>query len=75
MSPSAGLVPQCPGSQVMLESSPGCGCPPGMVKVGDNCTCPVGFTLEEGAAECKGEIGHDLLQKPVLKGRRQAQEH
>ncbi|XP_039984519.1 multiple epidermal growth factor-like domains protein 6 [Xiphias gladius] len=52
VSPSSSLVSQCRGNQVMLESSNSCGCPSGMVTVGDNCTCPVGFTLE-GAAECK----------------------
>lgn len=54
VSPKTTLAPQCPGNQVMLESSTACSCPSTMVKDGDNCTCPVGFTLE-GAAECKGE--------------------
>lgn len=39
----------------MLENGTGCGCPPGLVKGGDNCTCPVGFTLE-AAAQCKGRM-------------------
>lgn len=50
------LVPECPGNQVKLDSSAGCGCPSGMVKDGDNCTCPAGFTVE-GAGGCKGEKG------------------
>ncbi|TMS19921.1 Signal peptide, CUB and EGF-like domain-containing protein 1 [Larimichthys crocea] len=42
------------GNQVMLENGTGCACPSGMVIVDDNCTCPLGFTLET-AAGCKGE--------------------
>lgn len=53
-SPNSSLAPQCPGNQLMHESSNVCICPSIMVKDGDNCTCPKGFTLE-GAAECIGK--------------------
>ncbi|MEQ2261746.1 hypothetical protein XENORESO_015105 [Xenotaenia resolanae] len=45
-------VTGCPGNQVTQEGSTGCGCPPGTVQNGDNCTCPLGFTLQ-GTDECK----------------------
>lgn len=49
----------------MLENSTGCGCPPGMVRDGDNCTCPVGFSVE-GAAGCQGEQGENELLLCIL---------
>lgn len=61
VSPSSTLAPRCPESQVMLENGTGCGCPPGLVKGGDNCTCPVGFTLE-AAAQCKGRMVQNQQQ-------------
>ncbi|KAF3834878.1 hypothetical protein F7725_027436 [Dissostichus mawsoni] len=46
VSPSTSLPPQCRGNEVKLENSTVCSCPSGMVKDGDNCSCPGGFTLE-----------------------------
>ncbi len=46
----------------MLENGTGCGCPPGMVQAGDNCTCPVGFMLE-AAEGCKGEKRQNQQQR------------
>lgn len=62
---SSSPAPLCQGSQVMLENSTGCGCPPGMVRDGDNCTCPVGFSVE-GAAGCQGEQGENELLLCIL---------
>ncbi|KAK1896831.1 Balbiani ring protein 3 [Dissostichus eleginoides] len=45
--PSTSLPPQCPGNQVKLENSSVCSCPSGMVKDGDNCSCP-GASLWRG---------------------------
>lgn len=68
-STNTSLAP-CPGNQVMQVSGAGCGCPPGTVKRGDNCTCPVGFALD-GAAECKGEANHvtEWCNKLVVKNK------
>ena len=44
----------CPGGLVLVRGDAGCVCPLGMVQIGDNCTCAVGFT-QQGAAECHGE--------------------
>lgn len=48
----------------MLVNTTGCGCPPGLLETGDNCTCPEGFT-RTAAAECQGENGENG-QKQVL---------
>lgn len=52
-SPSSSPEPLCPGNQVTLGNGSACGCSPGLVKVGDSCSCPVGFTPE--AEGCAGD--------------------
>ncbi|KAK7888921.1 hypothetical protein WMY93_024481 [Mugilogobius chulae] len=42
----------CPGNQIFLENSTDCGCPFHLVKNGDDCYCPQGFTLT-GEMECE----------------------
>ncbi|KAK6314419.1 hypothetical protein J4Q44_G00158780 [Coregonus suidteri] len=50
--PTPTPTPKCPGNQVALVGSEGCGCPVGMVNIGGEiCTCPVGYTLQ-GVSEC-----------------------
>lgn len=56
----------------MLVNSTGCGCPPGLLKTGDNCRCPEGFALS-AAAECQGTKVLVLL-KPNLTSTRSTAE-